>query len=220
MHLIKLGRVQFYSYWQWCCHGLTHSQKWTHNSKSVTVWSLRVQAAGEIFVSCRAQCHQGLEVQLIVCLWCSLLGARVKLSHAALFSYSISSGYSLVLPLFLKHVSKGFCFGECFCLQARSKVLLPCLHTYQKASGSVFFYPHLWGKTLSQIELSVLNTLRLENASAFTAQHEAWLGGLHPTPAREDGNFHPPSTQQLFSFMYKSQIHLLLHAVQNNAVLF
>lgn len=54
---------------------------------------------------------------------------------------------------------KGFWFSECFFWQARSEVLLPCLHTYPKViSRKRVLQPPLCGKTLSHVELSVLNT--------------------------------------------------------------
>lgn len=89
----------------------------------------------------------------------------VRPSYSSIFSYSISSGCSSALPLFLKYVSKGFWFSKCFCLQAR-------IPTQTSAPGSMFFDPHLWGKTLNHVELSVLNTLWLENGNTFTAQRE------------------------------------------------
>lgn len=103
----------------WCCrHGLTHRQKAaTHNKRRATMWSLQAWAVGKHFASHRAQCRQGLEVQLTICFCRSLLGPVARPSDSSVFSYSISFGYSSVLPFFLKYVSKGFCFSECFCLQ-------------------------------------------------------------------------------------------------------
>lgn len=133
--------------------------------------------------------------------------------------YSISSGYSSVLPLFLKYVSKGFCFSQCCCLQARSWALLPCPCTYP---DSVVFYPHVRG-LLSHVELCALNTPRWENANTFTAQHEAGLGGLCPTLAKVNGN--SPVSQHgtccfLACIICTSQVFFLLHTMQDNAVLF
>lgn len=58
------------------------------------------------------------------------------------------------------------------CRQGASNCCPVCIPTQTSAPGSVFFDPHLWGKTLSHVELSVLNTLWLENGNTFTAQRE------------------------------------------------
>ncbi|KAK2525774.1 hypothetical protein Q9966_011024 [Columba livia] len=70
------------------------------------MWSLQAWAVGKHFASHRAQCRQGLEVQLTICFCRSLLGPVARPSDSSVFSYSISFGYSSVLPFFLKNVEE------------------------------------------------------------------------------------------------------------------
>lgn len=100
----------------WCRHGLTHHQMWaTRSRRRATMWSLQAWAAGEHFASHGAQCHQGQDVQLTICFCCSLLGpgSRPSRFFCLLLLHLL---WLFLSPSFLKYVSKGFCFSECFCL--------------------------------------------------------------------------------------------------------
>lgn len=178
------------------------------------MWSLRAWAAGGSFASCRARCRQGLEVQPTVCFCCSLLGPRVRPSHS-LFSYSVSSGYS-VLPLFLKYFSKVSVLVSAFVCRRGARYCCPgCIPTQKSALGSVFFYSYLRDENLSHVELSVLNNLWLENGNTFTAQHEArWVGCVPHRPGKRAIYTPPPPPAQDMLFLRviicTSQILLLL----------
>lgn len=134
---------------------LTCGQKQTtHKRGTVTVWSLQARAAGSVPPRSRGTAD---------CLRLPF-PARSRGQTVVLFSSLIRS--PLATPWsFLKYISKGFCFSECFCLQARSNVPLPCLRTYSadKADKSQLraacSCTETYGAKLSHAELSVQNTL-------------------------------------------------------------